>query len=68
MLRTKQLVLLDTVLASFDIEENNFDPAILYEVTGYQTDIPGDREFWANYADNKVRATNLMSVNDDHGD
>ena len=55
MLESKKLTLIENVQERFDAERSLEDLAILYEITGFQGQIPGDfnADFWANYADFK---------------
>ena len=64
--KSKKLALIETVKDRFDTEQNLQDLAILYEVTGFQGEIPEDKEedFWANYANFKDHNSKFDSMVD----
>ena len=40
------------------------DLAILYEITGFQGEVPEDGNFWSNYGNFKVIGATQMAIND----
>lgn len=64
-LNFKKLALIEQVNEKFDAQENLNDLAILYEITGFQDELPADDiDFWSNYANFKVLGATQMAIND----
>ena len=53
ILQNKKITLIDNVQEQFDALRNREDLAILYEITGFQGEIPYElnADFWDNYVD-----------------
>ena len=61
--RIAELNLKETV-RELSFMENPANLAILFEITGYQAEIEGDEEFWANYESYKLADWNQqMAIN-----
>ena len=59
------MALCEKVQEAFDPEQNTKDLAILYELTGFQGDLPpDDQEFWAEYATYKVLGEAQIELNE----
>ena len=59
------MALAQKVQEAFHPEENIKDLAILYELTGFQGDMPqDDQEFWADYASYKVLGQAQIDLNE----
>ena len=61
---SKKLALIDQVNERFDAQDNLKDLAILYEITGFQGEVPEDGDFWSNYGNFKVIGATQMAIND----
>ena len=61
---SKKLALIDQVNERFNAQENLKDLAILYEITGFQDEVPDDGDFWSNYGNFKVIGATQMAIND----
>ena len=72
MLESKKQALIENVEQQFDAKESLEDLAILYEITGFQGQIPDDlkdADFWENYANFKNSSSRqfddlLQGIND----
>ena len=61
----KKLTLAQKIEDRFNPEDSSKDLAILYEITGFQGDVPpDDTEFWADYATYKVLGEAQIELNE----